>query len=64
MKDAEWKSSNLSHLAFLAFAIKYENPNLFRQLDEKIKLKKCKPGRVFNAKTLRNYLTVLAYGDY
>jgi hypothetical protein len=64
LKDAQCKSSNLSHLGFLAFAIKYDNPVLFKQLDDKIKLQKCKPGRVFNAKTLRNYLTIFAYGDY
>ena len=36
VQESNWKSSHLSHFAFLAFAIKYENKKLFEFIDTKI----------------------------
>ena len=64
VQESNWKSSHLSHFVFLAFAIKYENKKLFEFIDTKIQNQKPLSGRIFNAKTIRNYLTVMAYGEY
>lgn len=36
LKESRWKSSNISHLAFLAFAFDYKNEELMKTIELKI----------------------------
>lgn len=62
LRGNKWKSTQLGHLAFLAFACQYDNPEMYELISTKIRSPK--PGQVYEASTIRNYLTVMAYGKH